>query len=60
MFGSRMIQVGLTDDVQTAPPGLSTTLQAAEDMEAIGKAKAVHGKDAKVVFVRYPLLMCRQ
>jgi len=28
--------------------------------EAIRKAKAVHGKDAKVVFVRYPMLMCRQ
>jgi hypothetical protein len=28
--------------------------------EAIRKAKAVHGKDAKVVFVRYPMLMRRQ
>lgn len=28
--------------------------------EAIGMAKEIHGKDAKVVFVRYPLLMCRQ
>jgi hypothetical protein len=33
VFGSRMIQVELPDDVQTAPPGLSTTLSPAEDME---------------------------
>ena len=33
VFGSRMIPVELPDDVQSAPPGLSTTLPPAEDME---------------------------
>lgn len=28
--------------------------------EAIKKAREIHGKDASIVFVRYPLLACRQ
>ena len=28
--------------------------------EAIEKAKEIHGKDASIVFVKYPILACRQ
>lgn len=34
VFGDRMIPVELPDDVGTAPPGLTTTLQPVEDIEA--------------------------
>ncbi|MGB9439289.1 MAG: hypothetical protein WCB15_15200 [Desulfobacterales bacterium] len=44
VFGDEMMPITLPDDVQSAPPGLSTTLSAVDD----------------IVFVKYPVLACRQ
>ena len=33
VFGDRMIPVKLPDNVQSAPPGLSTTLPPTDDLE---------------------------
>ena len=34
VFGDEMVPITLPDDVQIAPPGLSTTLSAVDDIEA--------------------------
>ena len=122
VFGDEMMPITLPDDVQIAPPGLSTTLSAVDDIEAtvrqalhepigrpllsetarpdwkvtiafddptvpcfapvwenpssihqalgfettktveeaVKKAQDYHGKDASIVFVKYPILACRQ
>jgi len=54
---SRVFVAGAEDPAIIRHLGFEPT---ASVEEAIGETKAMHGKDAKVVFVRYPMLMCRQ
>jgi hypothetical protein len=73
IFGDQMMPVNLPEDVRSAPPGLSTSLPAVDDIEETVR-KALQNPlvlpplsdlakpewKVTIVFVKYPMLVCRQ